>query len=118
MKTIFNVLAIVFLALGLAFTILPLGTIAFLPVGIALFFAAVALFIAKEGGKKLSFALLVVSFALGLAVVVKNVFIADTVAIETEEELLKRDQSEQENMMELEELDSLLNELELLDELE
>jgi len=34
--------------LGLVFTILPLGTIAFLPIGLALFFAAIAFLIRKS----------------------------------------------------------------------
>ena len=45
MKTFLYVLSIIFLVLSLIFTILPLGTIAFLPIGLALLFATIAFFV-------------------------------------------------------------------------
>ena len=48
MKTFLYVLSIIFLVLGLVFTILPLGTIAFLPIGLALIFAAIAFFVRRN----------------------------------------------------------------------
>ena len=114
MKKLLNVLAILFLVLGLVFTVLPLGTIALLPVALALIFAATGWFTAKD---KMAKTLLIVGIALALAVIVKSVAIKPTVADDTDEELQKKEQLEQENLKELEELEGL-EELEELEELE
>ena len=112
MKTLFNVLAIVFLVLGVTFTILPLGTIALLPVGLAIIFATIALFVTKKGTKNMSKALLVIGLTLALAVIIKNVAVKESVAPPSVDDIEKREQVDQENIDLLEELDSLLDELE------
>ena len=114
MKTFLNVLSIVFLVFGLAFTILPLGTIAFLPLALALICAAIALYLAKDAGKKLSKALLVIGMALALAVIVKLIVVKHEIEPATEEEMQQQEQVDQENLNVLEELDAL----EELEELE
>jgi len=117
MKTFLNVLSIVFLVLGLAFTILPLGTIAFLPLVLALICAAIALYLAKDTGKKLSKALLVIGAALALAVIVKLIVVKHEIEPATEEEMQQQEQVDQENLNVLEELEAL-EELEELEGLE
>ncbi len=102
MKTTLNVLAIVFLALGLVFTILPLGTIAFLPLILALAASVASLLITKCGSKKMAQWLLAVTLAMSVAVVVKNFAFKDKVAPETEAEQQQQEQSEQENLKDLE----------------
>ena len=110
MKRLFNALAIVFLVSGLAFTILPLGAVAFIPIGLALVFAAVALFVTKTENKKTSEALLIIGAFLGLTVIVKDVVIEQRLAFKTEEELKMWEQME-ENLRELEELENHLDKL-------
>jgi len=114
MKTFLNVLSIVFLVLGLAFTILPLGTIAFLPIALALICAAIALYVAKDTGKKLAKALLYIGVALALAVLVKLIVVKHEIEPATDEELQQQEQVDQDNLNVLEELEAL----EDLDELE
>ena len=115
MKTLLNVLAIVFLVFGLVFAILPLGTIALLPVGLALIFAAIALLATKDGRKKTSIALLVIGLALGLTVIIKNAVITDRVSGKTSDEEQRRELFEQEDM---DLLDSLFDDLDALEEVE
>ena len=104
MKTTLNVLAIVFLLLGLTFTVLPLGTIAYFPIALALICAAASLFFAK-GDKKMSKALLTIGVVLGLAVLIKSVAVKNEVTPATEQELQKKEESEKENLEDLENLE-------------
>ena len=115
MKTLFNVLSIVFLVLGLAFTVLPLGTIAFLPIALALVFAAIAMMVSKETGKNLSKSLLYIGVALALAVIVKVMVVKHEIERPSDEDLQQQEQVDQENLNMLEELEALedLKELEL-----
>ena len=105
MKTTVNVLAIVFLLLGLVFTILPLGTIALLPIVLAILFAAIAFCTTKGTGKKLSRAVIIIGMLLVFAVIVKVAVVEDKVAPTTEQEQQKKEQSEQENLKDLEDLE-------------
>ena len=48
MRKLFIVLAIIFTIIGIAFTIFPMGTMAILPMGVALIFALLAFFKSEE----------------------------------------------------------------------
>ena len=82
MRKLFFYLAIFFSVLGIAFAVLPLGTIALLPIGLALIFSFLSFKKSEKNQKKIPKLLLIVSALTLLVVVGKEVFIKDEVIID------------------------------------
>jgi len=104
MNRLFIILSIIFAAFGLAFTILPMGTIALIPLALALIFAFIALLRQRE--KLFPKILLLIVFLNLLTVIGKEVFVKDVVEADKQFESVK-EQSEQEAQKELEDLENL-----------
>jgi hypothetical protein len=106
MRKLFLVIASIFATLSIVFAFLPLGTLALIPVGIALVFGFLAL--KKSDNKQGKFAklLLFVSF-LSLAMVIgKELFTKDEVEVDKQFEE-KKIESKKEAQKDLEELEGL-----------
>ena len=103
MKTVFNVLTIISLVLGLVFTILPLDYLAFLPVILALLFAATAIFISNNASK-LPKVLLAIGAVLLLTLIIKIAVGKNDVKPLSEEEMQLREQVDKESQQDLEDL--------------
>jgi hypothetical protein len=104
MTRLFIILSIVFAVFGLAFTILPMGTIALIPIALALIFAFIAFLRQRE--KLFPKILLLLIFINLLTVIGKEVFVKDVVETDQQFESVK-EQSEQEAQKELEDLENL-----------
>lgn len=104
MNRLFIILSVIFAVFGLAFTILPMGTLALIPVAVALIFAFVAVLRQRE--KLFPKILLLVIFLNLLTVIGKEVFVKDVVEADQQFESVKQ-QSEQDAQKELEELENL-----------
>ena len=106
MRKLFLVLAIIFTALSIVFAFLPLGTLAVIPIGIAILFGFLAL---KKSDLKqqkvvkvtLLFAILSLVFVVG-----KEVFTKDEVVVDKQFDT-KKSESKKEAKKDLEELDGL-----------
>lgn len=104
MTRLFIILSIVFAVFGLAFTILPMGTIALIPIALALIFAFIAILRQRE---MLFPKILLLGIFLNLLTVIgKEVFVKDVVEADEQFESVK-EQSGQEAQKELEELENL-----------
>jgi len=79
MRKLFLILGIIFTALAVAFAVLPLDTIAFLPIGIALLFCLVLLKKSEKNQKKLPNILLLLCVLSSLFVVGKTLLVKDEV---------------------------------------
>lgn len=106
MRKLFLILTAVFSVLGIAFTILPMDTLAFLPIGLALIFGLLTLKKSAESEKKSPKILLVISALCSLVVLGKTLFIKDELATDTQFEQQKIE-TKQEAQKELEELEGL-----------
>ena len=104
MNRLFIILSVIFAVFGLAFTILPMGTLALIPIAVALIFAFVAVLRQRE--KLFPKILLLVIFLNLLTVIGKEVFVKDMVETDQQFESVKQ-QSEQDAQKELEELENL-----------
>ncbi len=104
MNRLFIILSVIFAVFGLAFTILPMGTLALIPIAVALIFAFVAVLRQRE--KLFPKILLLVTFLNLLTVIGKEVFVKDVVEADQQFESVKQ-QSEQDAQKELEELENL-----------
>jgi EamA domain-containing membrane protein RarD len=107
MRKLFITIASIFATLGLVFSFLPLGTIALIPILIALVFAFLALKKSIEiSDKKLPKILLVVSIIAMAIVLGKEALLKDKVEVDNqfEKEVIK---SENEAKQDLEDLESL-----------
>ncbi|MBP1663816.1 MAG: hypothetical protein H6Q19_956 [Bacteroidetes bacterium] len=82
MRKLFNILAVVFAALGLVFAILPMGSIAFLPIILAIILALLAMWKSNDSQKKFPKWVLIISMAILLLVTVKVVFVKDKVVVD------------------------------------
>ena len=103
MRKLILILASVFCVLGIAFTILPMGTLAVLPIGAALILAFLAFKKSDENQQKFPKILLIVAGICLLAVIGKELFIKDEVAKDvtfekTKIENKKEDKKELENL--------------------
>jgi EamA domain-containing membrane protein RarD len=104
MTRLFIILSIVFAVFGIAFTILPMGTIALIPIALALVFAFIAILRQREKlFPKILFLLIFVNL---LTVIGKEVFVKDVVEADQQFESVK-EQSEQEAQKELEDFENL-----------
>ena len=68
MRKALNIVSIVFAVLGIAFTILPMGTIALLPIGLTVLAAAVSFWKSKDKQRNLPRIVLVLSVITFLVV--------------------------------------------------
>ncbi len=93
--------AVFFAVLGIVFTILPMGTIALLPISIALLFAFLSFKFSTSRRKKISGIVLIVVALTMLVVVGKEVFIKDVVVLDKQFEQ-KKIESQQEDIKDLE----------------
>jgi membrane-bound ClpP family serine protease len=101
MRKALNIVAIVFLVLGVAFTILPMGTIALLPIGLTVLTAAVSFWQSKDKQRILPRIVLVLSVITFLVVIGKDVFVKDEVKVDQQFEQ-KKIESQKEDMKDLE----------------
>jgi len=83
MRTLFFVLSIIFTFLSIVFSFLPLDTLAFLPIGIALIFVLIALKKSDESQKRFPKILLLIASFCTLLVVGKIAFQKNEVAKDT-----------------------------------
>ena len=105
MKKLFLIFAVLFLLLSIVFTILPMGTIAFFPICLALIFSLLVLKKSEENNRMLPNWLLTLSAICSFVVVLKVVFIKDNVEVDKKFEQQKVE-TKIEAKKELEELES------------
>ena len=91
MRKLYVISAVCFVVIGIAFTILPLSAIAFIPIVIALILAFLAIHTSKVNQKELPKLILFISALLLLVAIGKVVFVKDVVAPNTPFELNKVD---------------------------
>jgi len=106
MRKLTLILACIFGALAIAFTILPMDTLAFLPIGLALIFGLLTLKKSEENEKKFPKIILAIAALCSLVVLGKTLLIKDEVATDTQFEQQKIE-TKQEARKELEELEGL-----------
>lgn len=106
MRKLLLILAIVFTSIGIVFSVLPLGTLALLPIGIGTIFAFIALLKSDDTLKKLPKWLVITSMIFLVFVIGKTYFIKDEVALDTQFEKEKLE-TKKEAQKELEELEGL-----------
>ena len=82
MRKLFIILAAVFAVVGLVFAILPMGSIAFLPIILAIVLALVAMWKSNDNQKKIPKWILVIALAILVLVTVKVVFVKDKVLVD------------------------------------
>lgn len=101
MRKFFVISSVFFAALGIVFTILPFGTIALLPIGIALVLSFLAIRSSNQNQKKLPKWILFISALTLLAIIGKVVFIQDKVVTDKQFEQ-KKIESKKEDIKDLE----------------
>ena len=104
MRKLFIVLAFIFALLGAAFTILPLGTLALLPIGLALIFGLIAFLKSDAQQKNVPKWILIVAGITLIIVVGKEILITDEVAKDEQFEQ-KKIESKKEDLKDLEDLE-------------
>jgi hypothetical protein len=104
MRKLFLVLGIIFTILAIAFAALPLDTIAFLPIGIALIFCLLLLKKSENNQKQLPKILLLLIVLSSVFVLGKTLLIKDEVVEDTKFEQQKIE-TKQEAKQELEDLE-------------
>jgi hypothetical protein len=82
MRNILIILSVIFGLLGIVFVILPMGTIAFLPAGIALALSIIAYLCSGKSKRKFSLHINDSFILLLLSAGAKKVFVEDTVKVE------------------------------------
>jgi len=106
MRITFIIVALLFATLTIAFTVLPIGTIALIPVALAILFSILAVLKSKDRKKIFPKWLLFFSFVLFLVIVGKDVFMKDQVVVDQKFQLEKQN-SQQQAQKELEELEGV-----------
>lgn len=106
MRKLFLTIASVFTTLSIVFAFLPLGTIAFIPIGIAVLFGILALKKSNINQRKLVTVLLGFALASLVLVVGKELFAKDEVEVDAQFDS-KKETSKEEAKKDLEELDGL-----------
>jgi len=101
MRKFFIISSIVFAILGIVFTILPLGTIAVLPVGIAILAAILAFIKSSMEKRMLPRIILIISATTLLVVIGKAVLVKDKVTVDKQFEI-KKEESKKEDIKDLE----------------
>jgi len=82
MRKLFIFLAAVFAVVGLVFAILPMGSIAFLPIIIAIVLALIAMWKSNDNQKKMPKWILIIALTILVLVTVKLVFVKDKVVVD------------------------------------
>ena len=82
MRKLFIILSAVFTVVGLVFAILPMGSIAFLPIILAIVLALVAMWKSNDNQKKIPRWILIIALAILVLVTVKVVFVKDKVVVD------------------------------------
>ena len=106
MRKLFLILACIFGALGIVITILPMDTLAFLPIGLSIIFGLLTLKKSEESEKKFPKIILIIAAFCSVVVLGKTLLIEDEVATDTQFEQQKIE-TKQEAKKELEELEGL-----------
>jgi len=101
MRKLYVISAVFFAVLGIVFTILPLGTIAFLPIGITLVLSSLAIYQSKFNQQKLPKIILYISVLTFLVVIGKVIFVKDVVVSDKQFEQIKVE-SKKEDVKDLE----------------
>ncbi|MEI6554930.1 MAG: hypothetical protein WCL70_05045 [Paludibacter sp.] len=101
MRKFFLIIAIIFTILGIAFTILPLGTLAVLPIAIAIISSLLAFYKSDNKLKKIPRIIVIISLTTFLAVIGKTVLFKDKVVSDKQFEL-KKEESKKEDIKDLE----------------
>jgi len=104
MRKLFVVLAIIFAIIGIAFAVLPLGTLALLPIGFALLFGFIALIKSDVAEKNVPKWILIIAAISFVAVIGKETLIPDAVAKDVQFEQ-KKIESKKEDLKDLEGLE-------------
>lgn len=104
MRKLFIVLAFIFAFIGIAFSILPLGTLALLPIGLALIFGLIAFLKSDAQQKNVPKWILIVAGITLIIVVGKEILITDEVAKDEQFEQ-KKIESKKEDLKDLEDLE-------------
>jgi len=106
MRKFFIILSIIFGVIGIVFTVLPMGTLALLPIGLAIIFSVLAIINSKNNNKKLPKWLLIISAVLLLSSVGKEVFVKDEVIVD-QKFIKEKEQSKVDAKKDLEDLEGL-----------
>jgi len=106
MRKLFLILACIFTVLALVFSIMPLDTLAFLPIGLGLIFSLLVLKKSNDQQKKIPKILLFLSVLCSTFVVGKTILIKDEVAKDAQFEEQKVE-TKMEAKKELEEIEGL-----------
>ena len=106
MRKLITVIAIIFTIMGIIFSVMPMDTLAFLPVGIALFFSLLLLKKSDAPQKMFPKALLFIGALCSVFVLGKTLFIKDEVIVDQKFEQQKME-TKQEAKKELEEIEGL-----------
>lgn len=104
MRKLLVILAVIFTSLGIVFSVLPLGTLAILPIGLGFIFAFLAFYKSSDLQKKLPKWLLIVCVICVVFVVGKTYLIKDEIAVDTQFEKQK-EASKKEDIKDLEGLE-------------
>ena len=106
MRKLFLFLACAFTALAIVFSLMPMDTLAFLPIGLAIAFGLLLLKKSADNQKRLPKVLLLLCVVCSVFVLGKTILIKDEVAQDTKFEKEKIE-NKQEAKKELEELEGL-----------
>jgi len=106
MRKFLIIITIIFVAVSIVFLILPMGTIAFLPIGITIILAVITLFKSEKIKRVLPRWLIIISLFLALIAGAKVAFIKDEVEIDDEFEM-EQTESTDDAKQELEEIEDL-----------
>lgn len=106
MRKVFIVLASIFSLIALVLTFLPMGTIALIPVALAVVFLLLAMTKKREKSQVLPKILFFLSIVIFLAIIAKDVFVKDKIVVD-QQFIQDKQESIQDAKMELEGLDSI-----------
>lgn len=106
MRKTFLILSYIFTALSILFSILPLDTLAFAPIGIAIIFLVLTFLKSEVNQRVWVKRLFIITYLCAAVVVVKTFFFKDEVAVDQQFEQQKIE-TKQEAKKELEELEGL-----------
>jgi hypothetical protein len=104
MRKIVLIIAVIFTILSVVFAALPLDTLAFVPIGLALAFIFIAFKKSEISQRKLPKRLFIIAYICAIVVLGKTFLIKDKVAVDTKFEQQKID-TKQEAKKELEDLE-------------
>ncbi len=106
MRKVFIVLASVFSLVALVLTFLPMGTIALIPIVLAVIFSLLAMMKKRERSQVLPKFLFFISIVIFLAIIAKDVFVEDKI-VDDQQFIQEKQESVQDAKILLEGLDSV-----------